>query len=544
LEGRSFAGDIAWAVSVDSSEEWVSTWEWLPVPLCPLSSTLWNGMLSAATREVARDWALPYTNLRFRCVNGWQYFSQVPLEDAGEARERRKRLERLLTGKTRFLPHMWTGTYLPAIVEDQRRILERARDFGDPLDFLRDIVATFERHWWIHFEVTSAPATVLGVLRTLCAEAGFDDPLAVASMLGWSGRSPGEPDLELDALAVAAAGAPAVARALLDDRRVLKPDELARLPGGRAFAERFAAFVDRYGLRCADGDLADPTWAEEPGFVLGLIAARVRRAGVPRAERRPTGAAEAAVRPSDVASRLGPAAGRRFRTYLEVARSTSHLLEDHNLYIDGFSKGMMRRALLALGRRLAADGALAGAEQVFYLEADELLALAMGAEGLDLSQAAESRRRVRERAGSVRPPVSIKAGRAGSPGRARERRGAGCTAWPLTGLGASPGVALGTARVVRRLEDVGRVRPGDIVVCPTMTPGWTHLLFTVQGLVCEGGGVLSHAAVVARERGVPAVVGVDGAASLIHDGWLLRVDGSKGTVERVQPGGGRLGAGA
>jgi pyruvate, water dikinase len=100
----------------------------------------------------------------------------------------------------------------------------------------------------------------------------------------------------------------------------------------------------------------------------------------------------------------------------------------------------------------------------------------------------------------------------------------------LTGTAGSAGTATGTARVVRGPADFSRVRPGDILVCPFTDPAWTPLLHVAAGVVTETGGVLSHAAIVARERRIPAVLGVPHATRHLRDGVPLTIDGSAGTI--------------
>ncbi|MFI0424264.1 PEP/pyruvate-binding domain-containing protein [Spongiactinospora sp. 9N601] len=110
----------------------------------------------------------------------------------------------------------------------------------------------------------------------------------------------------------------------------------------------------------------------------------------------------------------------------------------------------------------------------------------------------------------------------------------------LTGTPGSRGTVAGTARIVRGPGDFGRVRPGDILVCPFTDPAWTPLLRVAAGVVTEVGGVLSHAAIVARELGIPAVLGVEGATSRLHDGVAVTLDGTSGTITviREEQGGG------
>jgi len=100
----------------------------------------------------------------------------------------------------------------------------------------------------------------------------------------------------------------------------------------------------------------------------------------------------------------------------------------------------------------------------------------------------------------------------------------------LRGLGASAGIAEGTARVVRGHADFDRIRGGDVVVCPSTMASWSSIFSMIGGLVTEVGGPLSHPGTLAREYGLPAVLGVADATSLIADGSRIRIDGSKGTV--------------
>jgi len=100
----------------------------------------------------------------------------------------------------------------------------------------------------------------------------------------------------------------------------------------------------------------------------------------------------------------------------------------------------------------------------------------------------------------------------------------------LTGTAAGSGTATGAARIVRGPSDFACVRPGDILICPYTDPAWTPLLRIASGVVTEVGGVLSHAAIVARELRIPAVVGVPDATTRLHDGDTVTLDGAAGTV--------------
>jgi len=100
----------------------------------------------------------------------------------------------------------------------------------------------------------------------------------------------------------------------------------------------------------------------------------------------------------------------------------------------------------------------------------------------------------------------------------------------LGGLGASPGLATGMARVIRGPEEFGKLKNGDILVAPFTNPIWTPLFAIAAGVVTEVGGMLSHGAIVAREYGIPSVMGIPGATDLVQEGEMITVDGNKGIV--------------
>jgi pyruvate,water dikinase len=114
---------------------------------------------------------------------------------------------------------------------------------------------------------------------------------------------------------------------------------------------------------------------------------------------------------------------------------------------------------------------------------------------------------------------------AGASGVAEEHAGA-----ELRGIGVSKGVVTGTARVLSGYDESGRLAPGEVLVCGTTTPSWTPLFGIAAAVVAEGGGLLSHTAIAAREYGIAAVVGVRGATAKIQDGQLITVDGTNGIV--------------
>jgi rifampicin phosphotransferase len=213
------------------------------------------------------------------------------------------------------------------------------------------------------------------------------------------------------------------------------------------------------------------------------------------------------------------------------------LEESHAYSIDYPGLAATREVLLGYGRRLVAEGRLDDPEDVFMLGLVELRAGVLDSWGAPLQALAAERRRELESARLVAPPSFLGpppdlqrdlppmvAKFYGVPGSARIEGDV------IRGTAASVGKATGTARLVQGPEDFRRVEPGDVVVCTTTTPAWTPLFPSVAGLVTDTGGILCHAAVVAREYSVPAVVGAEVATTTIPDGARVEIDGAAGSV--------------
>ncbi len=186
----------------------------------------------------------------------------------------------------------------------------------------------------------------------------------------------------------------------------------------------------------------------------------------------------------------------------------------------------IRAAALELGRRLTRRGVLDDAADVMFLEWSELQSLATGgAVAADLRDRVRERREALDRRRAARPPDLLRSD--GVPEDEPEDRAD--APGTLRGLGASGGRARGPVRILRA-PDAGGLREGDVLVVEYADPGWTPLFPRSAALVMEVGGAMSHAAVVARELGIPAVFGVRGATSLLADGETVEVDGDRGVV--------------
>jgi pyruvate,water dikinase len=287
-----------------------------------------------------------------------------------------------------------------------------------------------------------------------------------------------------------------------------------------------AAFLGRYGERAvAEIDLGLPRWSEDPRHVLGVIANYLRldddRAAPDAVFARAATEAQAAV--DDLARRAGRLRGPLVRGLLRRARALAGVRELPK-YAIVVALAQVRTHLHAIGTELAARGVLGAPDDVFFLDFREIRAGLTGVDQRGLvarrlsAYEAELRRRHVPRVllSDGTEPEAVAAVAPASDGS-------------LAGTPASAGTVTARARVV--LDPVGaHLEPGEILVAPSTDPGWTPLFLTAGGLVMEMGGPNSHGAVVAREYGIPAVVGVAHAVDRIATGQQLTVDGGAGTV--------------
>jgi phosphoenolpyruvate synthase/pyruvate phosphate dikinase len=314
-----------------------------------------------------------------------------------------------------------------------------------------------------------------------------------------------------------------------DDQGFL--DQLSALPSGREAREAIAAFLGQYGMRCVgEIDITTPRWSERPAALVPVILGNVRNFAPGAGERRfAEGLRRAREKERQVLARLaalpdGERKAAQTKRNIDLIRAFAgyreypkyHMVSRYFVY---------KQALLAEAGRLVRAGVLRDAEDIFYLTFAELRDV-VGAHQADA-------RLIRQRMDSFRSYQALSAPRvltsdgeafAGAYRRDDVPDGA------LAGLAVSAGTVEGRARVAPDLA-AADFEPGDILVTAYTDPSWTPAFVAIAGLVTEAGGQLTHGAVIAREYGLPAVVGVQHATRLIRDGQRIRVHGTDGYVE-------------
>lgn len=303
------------------------------------------------------------------------------------------------------------------------------------------------------------------------------------------------------------------------------------------FNAAFAQVVADWGHRPTRGMVGVPgfpTWREDPATIHGLVDALLNDPGAldfEALDRRQ--ADEYAAARARVTARLRQPVRRWFERSLDLARGYLLAREESHDTFDRASEAM-RRVLLMLGSRLAARGALAEASDIFYtLLPTELAELMAGSQELQDRIARRKRAYAKVCAAQARGENWLVASGTLPPEPAptvTEADGAGSL---LKGLPASPGRARGRVCVVRDPSEFGKLHQGDILVAPATAPAWTPLFSVAAAVVTDTGGALSHASIVAREYGIPAVLATGKATTSLRDGQLIMVDGNTGLITAV-----------
>jgi pyruvate,water dikinase len=308
-------------------------------------------------------------------------------------------------------------------------------------------------------------------------------------------------------------------------------DELPRLAGGLEARDAIRTFLDQYGMRCAgEIDITRPRWSERPTTLVPLILGNIRNfepgAGKRRFEQ---GRQEAWKKEQELLERLralpeGEQKAEETKRMIDRVRTVIGYRE-YPKYAMVSRYFVYKQALLEEAERLVQAGVLREKEDFFYLRFQELHD-AVRTNRVDDQLIRERKEAFRSYQVLTPPRVLTSDGEAVTGSYRRDDFPTGA----LVGLAVSAGTIEGKARVILDMAEAD-LEPGDILVTAYTDPSWTPLFVAIQGLVTEVGGLMTHGAVIAREYGLPAVVGVEHATRLIRDGQRIRVDGTDGYVE-------------
>jgi pyruvate,water dikinase len=398
------------------------------------------------------------------------------------------------------------------------------------------------RMWMIHGLIDIGQADFVDLCEELL---GADEATASRMLQGFPNKSL-EADEGVRRLAASARAEDAVATAFRATPSESLAQTLSRLPQAQGFLRDVDGYLAAFGRRGDNfTELSLPSWDEDPTPLLALVRLQLdderdyeqrRERLVEERERAIAEARQAlAGRPAEVIE--------RFERALSHGQRATMLNEDHNYWIDQQSMHWVRQVLVESGVRCVRLGLIDEPPDVFYLWLAEVRDVLAG-EHADLRAAVAERRADLERWRAVDPPHEL--GRR-SPRDAKFERlfGLGLDehvprperageVHEVRGQAGSPGTVRARARLIGSIAEAARLAPGEVLVTATTSPPWTPFFAVAGAVVTDAGGSLSHCAIVAREYGIPAVVGCGDATAQIADGMIITVDGSEGVVRIEQ----------
>jgi phosphohistidine swiveling domain-containing protein len=565
-----FLGDASFPVTWDAEVEkdffWVYDDLHCPHPVSPMFFDIGGWWLSCD--HMFRRFGTPFAvDWLAKNVNGYVYTTAIPADpdlridateysarygarvprDAAFATTMGAYLDTVLPVYGRDFADWWRDRLRPEMERNFAYLEARLdaagdMDLADAACLLEDAIDIHDRHWKIHWMLNFAQLSatldlravmqktrgtvdeaLLGRLQNSASDRNWDSIEAL-----WRMKNEVRDDAGLRA-AFASEDVEQIEAALRSSDR-----------GRRFVAERIEPYQREFGWHAVwSHEFIFPTVREQMGPVLELVRGYLTTDyDFPTAIEAMRLDIEAASR--EILDGLTGDALEQMRAANAVNLRMAPLTPDHHFYIDQGANAHLRLVLLEVGRHLVVDGRLDQPDDLLFLRYNELRALIGSATAIDARAIVATRRAEREAAARLQPrdwvgtvtptqlafPYLVNWG---YPDRFHQTQSDDQRL--ITGLGASAGVVEGIARVVRTVDEFDDVRDGDILVCQMTNPAWVVLFTKIAGLVTDTGGTTSHPAVLAREFGIPAVIGTSVATQRIVTGDRVKVDGGAGRVE-------------
>jgi phosphohistidine swiveling domain-containing protein len=565
-----FLGDDKFPVEWSSETEKLLFWVYddlhCPHPLSPMYEDIGGWWLSCD--HMFRRFGAPFaTDWIAKNVNGYLYTAAIPAE-AGlkvEMQEYGYATTPVVPADPEYAAKI--GTYLGAVLPTyglqfvnwwrDRLVPEMDRNFAyiegmldkeDELSLmelaclLEDAIDIHDRHWKIHWMLNFAQLSatlnlravmekthgkineqLLGRLQNSAKDRNWDSIEAL-----WKMKEEAKADSVL-AEAFKAETADDIIAALKSTER-----------GKRFIDERVVPYQKEYGWHAVwSHEFVFPTVREKMEPVIELVRGYIQT-NYDYPKTIAVLAADIASAAKEILEGLDGEALEEMRAANEINLRMAPLTPDHHFYIDQGANAHVRLVLVALGKKLVAAGALDEQDDVVYLKYNEFRVFMGNPAGMDARAIVAERKAARAKSYTVRPKEWIGTATAtqlafpylnlwGFPDKFHRKEST--VAGQINGLGGSPGVVEGIARVVLREDQFDDVRAGDILVCQMTNPAWVVLFTKIVGLVTDAGGTVSHPAVLSREFGIPAVVGTSVATQQIKNGDRVRLNGTTGLVE-------------
>jgi len=557
----------------DENRFWINDSTHNPRPAMPLDLDTIRAACTLNLGWAAANTSVPkaYGNA-YRTLNGRTYIAGTPVTDPEEIKKRAAIFEQVMVHYLTHWDQLWGDAF--SNIEKGLKWMDSFDYEKDPVpkdptqiyklieyfDRLTDILFRIEKY---HFEFLYIAHCHTARYRALCKEllSGTTDADCDEMLQGFGNKllKTDEAFCKLGELANSLGLGKIVTGAPLED---VIPS-LEKTGNGKEWLKEFRKVVHDWGMRHIGGcvNIGEPSWPEEPIYPISFIRGFMEKAA--KSEK---------LTPKDMLVEKREKAIKYFRNRIKTDENRKRFdeslgymqkiyawSEDHNFYIEGIMNTLFHLKMVELGRRLVKEGSFDEPYDIFFLLREELrsllLELAMKTtevryyNRMDVRPVIKQRRDDRRKQLEWEFPVALGA----KPTEAsrdpqmemtygatldRIERIRGTVESPeiikeIKGAPAAPGVCEGTARVLSEVSELKDVQPGEILVCGGMNPMWNPVFGKIKGVVTDTGGTLSHAGIVSREYGIPAVVGTMNATKILKTGDRIRVDGWEGIITRI-----------
>jgi len=526
----------------------------MPDPLSPLFADLYlREGLDQGMQQLLAEVGMPFDiddfieRPFFRTVNGFAYC----LASYRVSWRLLRRIPKILVWYVRALPELmrslvphWRDEALPgylATIDDWMAVDRTVASDEELLAGVRALAIADARYWYSVAMVMGAAKVTDGLLNGFLTSRFVPGNLTSGVFLRGFPSKTLEAQRDLEAIARNINRGDSAESLLALVRATPAGELLGKLPGhpgGGALLRDIQQYLDAYGHQIYTLDFVQATQAEDPLPVLLSLKALVNDGSYDISARQAAMEKDRELSKKTTLESLGRLRRWLFKKFLRWAQNYGPYREEALFYI-GAAWPTLRHLALELGRRLVEVGTLASPEDVFYLDSAELEAACTGGAIPEFAQQAEERRALRNARMRLHPPGMV-------PEKDRWKIGfINLSLWEtqkrnakdsntLEGFAVSPGKVTGSASVILSPADFAEMQPGTILVCPTTTPAWTPLFTQALGLVTDIGGILAHGSIVAREYGIPAVMGTGNVTQRIVSGQRITVDGDAGTVTIIE----------
>jgi phosphohistidine swiveling domain-containing protein len=522
-------------------------------PWTPMFGWFWINFCRHGMQYGAEKLSLPTVKgWDWRFKNGGGYLTLNLVTSEEERKEREAKFREAIRPFIDDFDKLWGG-----FVDEMMGLYSQLRSCDvetasntELLQNFEDTIVACRRMWEIHMYMMYGVYTAFILFENVCKDTlGIDDtnPTFHKLLRGFDNKV-FQVDKALWQFAQKA-GEAGISDVILNQKADEALSALRENEAGKKWLAELQELLDEDGWRMQRmAEINMPSWVEDPAPAIASVKYFLKKGGeFDLDEERKNLAREREETAKEVIEKIPEDQRTWFQALLGLAQRAGSFSEEHNHYLDLYTHALMRRSCLAIGKKMAAAGAVDDPEDTFFLMPDEIRAVAIVPNGFNYRPIVDRRRQEWEGwCKTENPPAILKEGftmddamgvlvQSNDPIALKVVVGSMPVPDPelnadLYGICGSAGVAEGPARVILDEAQLDEVQPGDILVAISTAPSWTPVFGLLKGVVVDRGASLSHSAIVSREYGIPCVINVFEGTKKITTGQRIRVDGDKGVV--------------